>query len=255
VHRIGAIGKRGSVAALVIVGAAIAVVTNVAAEAKTTHRSTAHASRARAATAAAPMALSAVDSLALRGGAYNGDAGPAEIDSILTTRGAADGAIWPGAGTPPDPGQSVYAVTMRGSFNNSQWTPPGVAPQNYNVLTLVVDAATGQLVDANLRNSSAGLDTIGALTQLPSLNQGVVTGAVVLRGAGAAESTSRGRQSRTQVAAVARGRVVAHRRVHAGTFRFVLRDGTYSLRAGHGCATATVRVSHGQARTVHLSCS
>jgi hypothetical protein len=196
------------------------------------------------------MALSSVDTLALNAAAANGDANPTTINSILTTRGNAYQAIWSGAGAPVDP-ESVYAITMHGSFNDSQWHPPGVATRNYGFFTIVVDAATGTPVDANLRASSVDIGVLGQLTQLPSLNQGVLTGEIRTSVAKQARTCHGPKCDNTRVAAVSHGRVSASQRVGAdGTFRLVVPDGAYSVRAGHGCAARYAHVSH--TKTVQL---
>jgi hypothetical protein len=200
--------------------------------------------------------LDVVDSLALAAAPYNGDHNPSLINSVLSTRGAADSAIWPGSRAQPDP-EPVYAITMDGSFNNSQWgLAPGVAPTNYSVLTLVVDAATGTTVDANLRSSAVELPA-GTVTQLPSIHQGVITGEVVLHKAKAA-ARRRGRwRAGMEVSAVGlRGHVFASEHlVGERRFRLVLADGSYSVRVGRGCSARYVRVTHTGASSVPIVCS
>ncbi len=213
--------------------------------------------QARVAAGAAVMSLTQVDNLSLSAAAENGDPNPSAIETVLTSRGAADNAIWPGAGAQPDP-QRVYAITMVGSFSSSALGGPANASNaTGNVFSIVVDAATGVATDVNLRNSSVSLASAGTVIHLPNLSQGVLSGHVT---PGAKAAACQERSCRWSLRAIAVGRntrVLAERPVSVGdNFRLVLPIGRYEIRFGRDCSTRHAVVSHEAAANVGaIACS
>jgi hypothetical protein len=253
VHKIAAFARRGSLAAL-LAGLLVFAQTDTG-HGRVTRRAIAVRAVVADDPTDQPMSLDAVDNLALTAAAYNGDANPTVIDTIATTRGDAYTAIWPNTGALATGGEEpVYAITMLGEFNNSEWAAPSVAPSSFSSLTLVVDAATGTLVDANLRNADVDLSSLGALTQLPSADQGVVVGQVVTNGARTA-ACGKACQRGSQIVVVRRGRVIGRHEVSSnGGFRLILPGGAYALRMRHSCSLGSVHVEHRRIARVRVVC-
>jgi hypothetical protein len=199
------------------------------------------------------MSLSAVDQVAINAASNNGEDGPTAIESVMTTRGDAGRAIWGDSAAAASPGanEGVYAITMHGSFNDQKWGSGGFfdsPPRTFDTLTVVVDQDTGTVVDVNLRNGTVDLSSLGALTQLPSPNQGVLLGQI-------ASNQARATRASRNVTATVLQRTVATARVKSdGQFRMVLHSGTYTRRIGGGCTTTVggIDVTHSSTRNVRI---
>jgi hypothetical protein len=102
----------------------------------------------------APVPVSAIARLTVlanRAAGANGDASPQWITAVLTTHAKALTSATPGDFVPGADGVRVYLVTMRGRFTAyGSSPPPGAALPTGAYLSLVVDAATFQVLDFGL---------------------------------------------------------------------------------------------------------
>lgn len=102
----------------------------------------------------APVPASAITRLTVlanRAAEANGDASPQWMTAVLTTRARALTSATPGDFVPGAYGLRVYLVTMRGHFTAYGSSPPsGAALPAGEYLSLVVDAATFQVLDFGL---------------------------------------------------------------------------------------------------------
>ncbi len=101
-----------------------------------------------AVTAAAAARLSLIASSFAR---ENGDARPAWIDVVTTTRGKALESATPGDTEPSGNGTTVYLITMKGRFTGYDASPPaGARLPTGTYLSLVVNARTFMITDWGL---------------------------------------------------------------------------------------------------------
>lgn len=97
-----------------------------------------------------------------------GDSEPKEVRVVQTTRDRADATLF-GAGGADDNsvsfGPNVYVVQMTGSFTNPRAPSNRTAPTG-SVLTVIIDATTGEMTDSNLTDSgsAANLSALGSVT-------------------------------------------------------------------------------------------
>jgi hypothetical protein len=105
--------------------------------------------------ASAPAALAAI---AARAASVNGDAHPAQVTFVPTTRRKAQALT--GGVIPRD--NASYLVQLRGHFTGYDASvPPGSKLPTGTVMTLTVDAATGSVTDVSIGNSAANLSALG----------------------------------------------------------------------------------------------
>jgi hypothetical protein len=91
-----------------------------------------------------------------------GDTQPASVEHVESTREQAVATL---SGDQVQGSQDVYAVVMRGRFDaNSVAVPPGVQSPTGSVLTLVIDATTGEMTDFGIQNTIPNLATLGPVT-------------------------------------------------------------------------------------------
>lgn len=114
-----------------------------------------------------PFSASEISSLALAKAAQAGDPRPELIQHVRGTREAATsltGSIVDGLAGQAD----SYLVAIRGRFTIPKPVPPAEPPSGetvtYSVMTLVLDAATGQVTDFGLSNEYPQLSTLGPVT-------------------------------------------------------------------------------------------
>lgn len=159
-----------AVAAALIAGGAEVLAAHAAA------RPTAHASRSPKAHVASTISPSQVDAIALSVAAQNGDRSPTSVQTVQTTHTAAYSLLWPGAGNEADT-TPAYVTTMKGSFTaNNGLLPAGAPAPTGNVLTIVVNAQTGQMMDLNLSNRTPDLSQLGTVMNMELRRAAVVRG-------------------------------------------------------------------------------
>ena len=119
--------------------------------------------------AVTPVTGATLVTLARAQAAAAGDAAPTLIQHVLTTRQRANLA----AGGDKVPGDNPsYLVAIRGNYTVQRALPPippgAPAPTqttaNYSVITLVVDASTGQITDYGISDEYPNLDSVGAVS-------------------------------------------------------------------------------------------
>jgi hypothetical protein len=143
---------------------AFAIIISIGAVVVSTHA--AHATQHRRAHAAALLPLTKVQAISMSVAAQNGDANPTSVDSVQTTRSTAYQLVWPGAGTVSD-STPVYATTMVGTFSaNNALLPPGAPTPTGTILTTVVNAQTGAMMDMNLSNRRPDLAQAGTVVAM-----------------------------------------------------------------------------------------
>jgi len=108
--------------------------------------------------AAAPTALKTIASGV---SAEMGEAKPTGISYAASTRKAVDGLL----NTSTTGDSSVYIIEMHGHFVSPD-TPPGHVPPTGNTLTVTVSAATGQVTDWGIDNSTPNIASLGATSIL-----------------------------------------------------------------------------------------
>jgi len=105
----------------------------------------------------APVPVSAMARLtavAGRAAEANGDASPQWMTAVLTTHAKALTSATPGDIVPGTDGGRVYLVTMHGHFTAyGSSPPPGAALPTGEYLSIVVDAATFQVLDFGLSHA------------------------------------------------------------------------------------------------------
>ncbi len=98
-----------------------------------------------------------------------GDRHPRDIEAVRSTRGAAGGLIWPGAGVGVDR-TPVYVITMRGRFTAYYAPVTGRIFPTGTVISLVVGASgrlRGRELDANLTyRAPPELERLGRVMRL-----------------------------------------------------------------------------------------
>jgi hypothetical protein len=120
------------------------------------HRSTAIAVQ--------PVTTSTVRAMATRTAKVLGDSEPANATYVRTNRGAAGQLV----GAKVDTDQSVYVIQMTGKFKvpASPGAGTGHPAPTGTVLTVTVDAATGQVQDWGIDTTAPKLGTLGSVTSL-----------------------------------------------------------------------------------------
>jgi hypothetical protein len=138
-------------------------------------------SSARLSSACTGSSLSAqqLDALALRTAASDGDPNATDMQAVASTRALASFAIDPREaplGSIKDhPHESVFAITMHGSFTDRNMsTYDDSTHVKLNEIALIVDSRTGKGTDAwwgsnaQLRDNPIDLSKLGHVIQLPS---------------------------------------------------------------------------------------
>jgi len=111
---------------------------------------------ARASSAAAgdipPSVITQLTSIAQQQAAINGDAQPTNVIAVQTTHAAALTVATPGDILPePAASESVYVITMQGSFLGKGFSSaPGASAPAGSYLSIVVDASTFWVTDEGL---------------------------------------------------------------------------------------------------------
>ncbi|HEX3618589.1 MAG TPA: hypothetical protein VHU61_18730 [Solirubrobacteraceae bacterium] len=125
-----------------------------------------------AATAGNPMTAAQIKSLVLSGAAAMGDSTPTDISySALTTRNGALAASGSGAsmGGAYGSASGYFVVVAHGEFTAYDAPiPNGAKIPTGTVMTLVVDAATGEVTDSGVQHGSPDLSTLGPVTTVSS---------------------------------------------------------------------------------------
>jgi hypothetical protein len=129
-------------------------------------------SRNRHCTAAAapvPAAATTVDAamlskLARQFSAANGEAHPAGLTMVRTSRLAAQRLV---AGGQVNSDQAVYQLELHGNFTGHQVpVPSGASAPRGNTLVLTVDATTGEIVDWGITSTASSLGSLGRTVRL-----------------------------------------------------------------------------------------
>jgi hypothetical protein len=99
---------------------------------------------------------------ALAFAAGSGDTTPTSMEHVKSTRQQAVLAL---SGDEVPGNEDVYAIAMQGHFvaSNARVAPRSPAPHG-SVLTLVIDATTGQLTDFGVQNEVPYLESLGSVT-------------------------------------------------------------------------------------------
>ena len=124
------------------------------------------------ATAGSPVPASAIPRLTAIGGraaAANGDTAPLWMTAVLTTHAKALTSATPGDFVPGTGDIPVFLITMRGDFVASAASrPAGAAAPTGRYLSIVVDAATFQVLDSGLSPSPPPVSpaSLGPVTYL-----------------------------------------------------------------------------------------
>jgi hypothetical protein len=111
-----------------------------------------------------------LDTIALRVAKLSGDAKPASIEAVMTTRAEALRVATPGDTVPGSAGQTVYLAVMKGNFTlNYASTPPHAHAPTGHYLAITFNAATFQGMDLGLSNKASpiplrSLGTVSTLT-------------------------------------------------------------------------------------------
>lgn len=97
--------------------------------------------------------------------AQDGENAPSAIEMVRSTHALALRYVDPGETTTADDG-NVVVLVLHGHFTASQGPhPPGAAPPSGSVMTLVLDAASGQLRDLGLVDAAPSLAALGPVSQ------------------------------------------------------------------------------------------
>jgi hypothetical protein len=123
-------------------------------------------------TQGSPIAAAAIPALRtnmLQLARFNGDARPASVSAVLTTRARALRAMAPGDTVPGSARQRVYLVVMTGNFTDPHApVPPGAKAPAGRYLAVTIDPATWQVMDLSLGNHrpTVPLSSFGAVSAL-----------------------------------------------------------------------------------------
>lgn len=102
-----------------------------------------------------------IDTVALSIAGQNADPAPTSMVTVATTRGMVYPMIFENDSVGADP-TPVYATTMQGNFTADNALVPSGAPlPTGTVLSLIMDAQTGQLLDERLSNQSVDISSAG----------------------------------------------------------------------------------------------
>jgi hypothetical protein len=128
--------------------------------------------RGSEATPTGPMTTAQIKSLVMTDAAGMGDSTPTDISySALTTRNTALAAIDGGGqiGGADGTARGYYLVVAHGNFTATDAeVPNGVAYPTGTVLTLVVDASTGQPTDSGIQRNTPDMSKVGPVTTIAS---------------------------------------------------------------------------------------
>ncbi len=115
--------------------------------------------------ASAGVPPSQLDQIALAAAAEYGEQAPSAITYVATTRQEANTADFGGV---VDSNQPSYLIVEHGHFSDPAALPPGstAAPPSGSVLTLVVDAQTGQILDTGIMSGEPNMASLGAVQAL-----------------------------------------------------------------------------------------
>lgn len=162
--------------------------------------------------------------------------------------------------------QESYLIAERGHFvAGNAPIPRGAPAPSGSVLTLVVDAVSGQVTDVGIQGNYPDLAQLGPVTTdlraaaaAPAARRGagrklaarrgagrngILTGAITFGGGPPAPGRARKAIAGAVSVVTAGGRVVAHERVRAGhDFRFKLAPGRYRLEPKAGGCSPTIAV-------------
>jgi hypothetical protein len=118
-----------------------------------------------------PMSAAQIKSLVTTDAAEAGDNTPTDISySALVTRNQAN-AVSSGAWIGPPYGSATgfYLVVAHGNFTATDAPiPNGVAVPTGTVMTLVVNATTGEVTDSGIGNTTPDMSTLGPVTTIAS---------------------------------------------------------------------------------------
>jgi hypothetical protein len=124
-----------------------------------------HAVRAHA-TAGPGLTAPQIQAIVVDLASRNGENSPTEIRAVRTTRGTANALILPGE-TVGDQSHDVYAIALNGHFTGYLASrPPGAPAPTGTVMTMAIDATTGQLLDWGIQNTRPDLSSAGALMNI-----------------------------------------------------------------------------------------
>lgn len=218
------------------------------------------------ATQQGPLPEDRIVSIAMSGAAAAGDSSPAAIEHSEGTRAQAN-MVASGEGV--EGNADSILIVEHGHFTLAHAPmPPGAPAPTGSVLTLVVDAVSGQVTDSGIQDNVPDLASLGPVTvDLPaaagaasaarpatSARTGVLTGAIRFAG-GPPPTHPRSPAAGVVTVFTSTGRALVRQRVAKGHhFRFVLAAGHYQLNAGRslhpggGCAPKHA-VVHADRRT------
>lgn len=109
-----------------------------------------------------PLTESQISQSAREFAASMGDTSPTSIEHV---EGPRQSTVFALSGDEVSTNPDVYAIVMRGNFvAHNVPLPWGVGAPNGSVLTLVIDATTGQLTDFGLENQAPDLASLGPVT-------------------------------------------------------------------------------------------
>jgi hypothetical protein len=107
-----------------------------------------------------PPRLAAIVHTARHLAALNGESNPTGIRYVTTTRAKANGLFRAVVNS----NQAVYVIQMHGHFNGATASHPHGSPTPHGtILTVTIDAATGQITDWGLSSEAAPLNRLGAV--------------------------------------------------------------------------------------------
>lgn len=208
--------------------------------------------------AASPSSLSRsqLTQTALAEAAAMGDAQPTSVVSVPTTRERANLLA---SGELAGRDSPAFLIVVQGSFR----VPDVLAPAGSSgsaqgdVLTLVVDASTGEITDVGVQDDLPDVSALGIVSQevgppaaTARTKTGLLTGGIYV-GGGPAGAMHLQPVAGTAIVLAASGTQVAHERVANGKFfSFRLAPGRYRLTVAHNdCAATQAAVRAG--RTTH----
>lgn len=196
---------------------------------------------------------SQIDAMAVGFSASLGDPSPTSIEYAEGPRNQA--VSLSSEDTVPDTSDSLLIVVQGDFMDDNVPEPPGDSDPTGSVLTLVVDAQSGELTDFGIQDDVPDLSSLGPVTVINSANATEKTPAADARAIGVFESCGGPPPGRCypqhgSVSVInSRRRRVARERVSAtGHFSFELRPGRYTLVARN---TAGVRWSRSLKAVAH----
>ncbi len=106
---------------------------------------------------------SQIQNIALSAAAQNGDQSPVSVQYAFGTRSQAN--MVASGETVPGTAESVLVVEQGSFVAADAALPPGAAEPSGSVLTLVIDAASGQITDGGIQNTVPDLASLGVVTR------------------------------------------------------------------------------------------